>query len=237
MSQPPPAHTHTHTTHPSSLPPTSTRNSKLWDFVTERCFSRSAFLGFDHIGSSTPPPLPSLETTERSSTSSLSSSSSSSSSLSLAFLFLSLVGSPRRNIFVCFLTIKVFFSLSLLLFYYTVTPFVFFCSLVVFAVDIHASHKHTRFVTSLEKQTREKIRQSEKTKPKKHTFLCPSSHIPSASASVQPSLSYANQACSSFPAFPPSPLPPPRPLLLRPDATSCCNAPRKMPKVCAVSHL
>lgn len=123
-----------------------------------------------------PPPLPSLEITERSSTSSLSSSSSSSSSVSLSFflslsLSLSLVGSPGRDIFVCFLTIKVFFSLSLLLFYYTVTPFVFFCSLVVFAVDIHASHKRTRFVTSLEKQTREKFARVKKQNQKNTLFF------------------------------------------------------------------
>lgn len=185
-----------------------------------------------------PPPLPSLEITERSSTSSLSSSSSSSSNLSFSLsLSLSLSRWQPRSRHLRMFSYNKSLFLSLLLFYYTVTPFVFFCSLVVFAVDIHASHKHTRFVTSLEKQTREKFARVKKTNPKKHTFLCPSSHIPSASASVQPSLSYANQACSSFPAFPPSPLPPPRPLLLRPDATSCCNAPRKMPKVCAVSHL
>lgn len=92
-------------------------------------------------------------------------------SLSSFSLSLSLIGSPRRNIFVCFLTIKVFFSLSLLLFYYTVTPFVFFCSLVVFAVDIHASHKHTRFVTSLEKQTREKLARRKKKQNQKNTLF------------------------------------------------------------------
>lgn len=66
---------------------------------------------------------------------------------------------------------SLFLSLSLLLFYYTVTPFVFFCSLVVFAVDIHASHKHTRFVTSLEKQTREKFARVKKQNQKNTLFF------------------------------------------------------------------
>lgn len=153
------------------------------------------------------PPLPSLEITERSSTSSLSSSSSSSSSLSLFFLSLSLVGSPRRDIFVCFLTIKVFFSLSLLLFYYTVTPFVFFCSLVVFAVDIHASHKHTRFVTSLEKQTREKLARRKKTKPKNTLFFVHRRTF--LSFSFCSAISVIRQSSLfELPCFPPLPPPP-----------------------------
>lgn len=212
MSQPPPPPAHTHT-HPSSLPPTSTRNSKLWEFVTERFFLNIGLSRFRSYWLFHPPPLTSLEITERSSTSSLSSSSSSSSSsLSLFSFSLSLVGSPRRNIFVCFLTIKVFLSLSSSLLLYCDTFCLFLLTGRLCCRYSCKSQTHTvRYI--IRKANKREIRQSEKTKPKKHTFLCPSSHIPSASASVQPSLSYANQACSSFPAFPPSPLPPPRPLL------------------------
>lgn len=238
MSQPATTSTHTHT-HPSSLPPTSTRNSKLWEFVTERCFSRSAFLGFDHIGSSTPHPSPrSKLLSARAHHHYHHHRHHHHLSLFLSFcLSLSLVGSPCRNIFVCFLTIKVFFSLSASLLLYCDTFCLFLLTGRLCCRYSCKSQTHTvRYI--IRKANKRETRQKEKkTKPEKHTFLCSSSHIPSASASVQPSLSYANQACSSFPAFPPSPLPPPRPLLLRPDATSCCNAPRKMPKVCAVSHL
>lgn len=183
------------------------------------------------------PPLPSLEITERSSTSSLSSSSSSSSSLSLfSFLSLSRWQPMSTHLRMFSYNKSLFLSLSSSLLLYCDTFCLFLLTGRLCCRYSCKSQTHTvRYI--IRKANKREIRQSEKTKPKKHTFLCPSSHIPSASASVQPSLSYANQACSSFPAFPPSPLLPPRPLLLRPDATSCCNAPRKMPKVCAVSHL
>lgn len=206
--------------------------------MTERCFPRSAFLGFDHIGSSTPHPSP---------RSRLLSARAHHHyhhhrhhhQVSL-FFFLSLSLSRwqpmSRHLRMFSYNKSLFLSLSSSLLLYCDTFCLFLLTGRLCCRYSCKSQTHTvRYI--IRKANKREIRQSEKTKPKKHTFLCPSSHIPSASASVQPSLSYANQACSSFPAFPPSPLPPPRPLLLRPDATSCCNAPRKMPKVCAVSHL
>lgn len=206
MSQPPPAHTHTPHTPLLSAPHLHQKLETLGicdrEMFLKIGLSRSRSYWLFH-----PPPLPSLEITERSSTSSLSSSSSSSSSsLSLFSFPLSRWQPTSKHLRMFSYNKSLFLSLSSSLLLYCDTFCLFLLTGRLCCRYSCKSQTHTvRYI--IRKANKREIRQSEKTKPKKHTFLCPSSHIPSASASVQPSLSYANQACSSFPAFPPPPSP------------------------------
>lgn len=209
MSQPPPAHTHTHTHTPLLSAPHLHQKLETLGICDREMFLKIGISRFRSYWLFHPPPLPSLEITERSSTSSLSSSSSSSSSLSLSLSFsLSRWQPTSKHLRMFSYNKSLFLSLSSSLLLYCDTFCLFLLTGRLCCRYSCKSQTHTvRYI--IRKANKRETRQKEKkTKPKKHTFLCPSSHIPSASASVQPSLSYANQACSSFPAFPPLPPPP-----------------------------